>query len=408
MEIDLGQLRADMDAINAFGCVEGLPGINRVSFSDADMAGRRWFMGRCEEAGLETRMDAVGNVLARWNVGSGPAVLAGSHLDSVPNGGAYDGTLGCCAALEAVRTLMDAGFRPASPIEVVAFAEEEGRFGGMLGSQALCGLVDPDWYAAATDETGLPLHEAMSRQGLDPAALASAARPAAEIKAFVELHIEQGPILELAQSNIGVATTISGVFNWTIEFEGVANHSGTTPMHLRQDAFAGLASFAEALPTIIADIGTDQTRLTIGKVALAPNFPHTIPGSATFSLIGRDTNELIMRRVADRCRSELETAARSNGLEFAIQEESRLAPMPLDLDLAQTIDQLAGQRGYASQKMPCGAGHDAQSMAAMTRAGLIFVPSKGGISHAPEEFTTWEDCAKGANVLLDAIRALSS
>lgn len=408
MQIDLARLRSDMDAINQFGRIDGMPGINRVSFSDADMAGRRWFMQRCAQAGLATQMDEVGNVLARWDVGEGPAVLAGSHLDSVPNGGEFDGALGCCAALEAVRTLIEGGFEPALPIEIVAFAEEEGRFGGMLGSQALCGIVDPDWYTSARDDTGLHLHDAMRRQGLDPELLHRALRPAAEIKAFVELHIEQGPILETDRIDIGIATEISGVFNWTVKFKGVANHSGTTPMHLRRDAFAGLAAFAHGIPDIIAEIGTNQTRVTIGKVALEPDFAHTIPGLATFSIIGRDTGEAVVRKVAGRCRQEIGATATLHGLSVEIDEVSWLAPMSLDRGLVQILEGVVQTCGYSCRKMPCGAGHDVQSMASITPSGLIFVPSRGGISHAPEEFTSWEDCAKGANVLMQAIQSLAA
>ncbi len=408
MSIDLRRLKADMDAVNRFGRIADRPGINRVSFSDEDMAARRWFMDQCKAAGLEVRMDVVGNVIARWEVGEGPAVLAGSHLDSVPDGGEFDGALGCCAALEAVRSLKDAEFAPGSPIEVIAFAEEEGRFGGMLGSQAMAGIVDRDWYENAHDETGLHLHDAMRRQGLEPQNLASAARPSEEIKAYLELHIEQGPVLETKEFDIGIATGISGVFYWTVTLGGVANHSGTTPMGLRKDAFVGLAAFANRIPSIIDAVGSDQTRITIGKVALKPDFAHTIPGEAVFSMIGRDGDAAIMKAVADACREAIATASAAQGLTVDIRQESWLSPTALDAGVIDMLDASSQRQGFGTQRMPCGAGHDAQSMAALTRAGLILVPSRNGISHAPEELTSWEACGKGADVLMDAIRTLVS
>lgn len=406
--IDLDRLRADMLELARIGTVAGRPGINRPSFSDADMAGRRFFMERCRAAGLDTTMDVVGNVVARWNAGSGPVVMAGSHLDTVPDGGVFDGTLGTCAALEAVRAMRAAGIQPKRPIEVVATADEEGRFGGMLGSQALAGMVDPDWLEAATDSDGVRLVDVMRAQGLDPDRYAEVARDPAGLHAFLELHIEQGPVLEAVGLAIGIATGVSGVFNWTVTLDGVANHSGTTPMDLRRDAFAGLATFAGRIGAIIDALASDQARLTIGKVELSPNFPHTIPGKATFSIIGRDTDDAVMHRMADLCRRELDKAASSHGLALDIHEESRLAPVALAADLSSILLEQSQGLGYATTTLPSGAGHDAQTMQHVTRSGLIFVPSKGGISHAPEEDTDWQDVERGANVLLHGLLALAA
>jgi N-carbamoyl-L-amino-acid hydrolase len=407
LSIDLERLSTDMLELARIGTVSGRPGINRPSFSDADMAGRRYFMARCREAGLATEMDAVGNVIARWDVGSGPPVMAGSHLDTVPDGGVYDGALGCCAALEAARVMRAAGITPKRPIEVVATADEEGRFGGMLGSQALSGTVDTAWLDQATDADGVRLVDAMRTQGLAPERHAEVARPPGNVHAFLELHIEQGPILEARGLEIGIATGVSGCFNWTVTLTGVANHSGTTPMHLRQDAFAGLAAFAGRIPAIIEEVGGEQTRLTIGKVELEPNFPHTIPGRATFSIIGRDTDEAVMRAMAEACRRELDDAARWHGLDLALREESWLAPVGLDARVVRTLEAASSQLGYRTTTMPSGAGHDAQTMQHLAPSGLIFVPSTGGISHAPEEHTPWPDVERGANLLLHALVELT-
>jgi N-carbamoyl-L-amino-acid hydrolase len=405
LSIDLDRLRDDLLEIARIGTVAGRPGINRPSFSHADMAGRRYFIDRCREAGLDAKMDVVGNVIARWDVGDGAPVMAGSHLDTVPDGGVYDGALGCCAALEAVRVMAAEGIRPARPIEVVATADEEGRFGGMLGSQALTGQVDEAWLSSAVDADGVRLVEAMRAQALVPERFREVARRPGDAHAFLELHIEQGPVLERAGLEIGIATGISGVFNWTVTMTGVANHSGTTPMDLRRDAFVGLTAFAARIPAIIAAAGSEQARITVGKVALEPNFPHTIPGRAVFSLIGRDTEPSVMRAVADACRRALTEAAAAGDLGLDVREESWLDPVRLDAGLAERLSRLGRDLGYRTTTMPSGAGHDAQTMQHLCPAGLIFVPSTNGISHAPEEHTPWPDVERGANLLLHALVA---
>ena len=405
--IDLERLRADLAAVNLIGTLEGQPGINRVSFSDADMAARGWLRRRMEEAGLSSRMDEAGNVFGRWEEGEGPAVLAGSHLDTVPNGGPLDGSLGVLAALESVRTLREAGWRPSRPIEVVCTADEEGRFGGMLGSEAITGALEPEWVQAARDENGIPLTAALREQGLDPDHLRAAARDPSEFSAFLEIHVEQGPVLERAGASVGIVDVVSGCFHWQVTLSGEANHSGSTPMDLRRDAFRGLASFGEGIDAILASAGTAEAKLTVGKVRLEPNFPHTIAGTAVFSLIGRDVEEAGMLRLAEACRSRLDRVAREHRLEVSLRELSWLAPVFLDAGLAELLREEAGRLGLSFRTLPSGGGHDAQTFASVTRSGLIFVPSVGGVSHAPEEWTEWADIERGANLLTAALARLA-
>jgi N-carbamoyl-L-amino-acid hydrolase len=270
-----------LDGANAFGLNPETGGLNRVGFSDADMAARRWIADTMRNDGLTVHTDAVGSVFGRWGPADTSCVMTGSHLDTVPEGGAFDGALGVCVALECVRAMRDAGLTSALPVEVAAFAEEEGRFGGMLGSQAVAGVVTPGWVEAAVDAEGIRLADAMRAQGFDPDTVATAARPPASVAAYLELHIEQGPLLETAGRSVGIARSVSGVCNLAVRLEGRANHSGTTPMDLRADAFAGLAEIAAAIPELIRAHGGPQSRLTIGQVTLQPNFPHTIPGRAT-------------------------------------------------------------------------------------------------------------------------------
>lgn len=405
LTIRIERLKADIEAVNAIGKSEGIPGLNRVSFSDADMAGRRWLMARMKEAGMKARMDAAGNVFGRWAPDSvnadRPAVLAGSHLDTVPQGGAYDGTLGVCAALEAVRTMKEAGLEPLRPVEVVCTADEEGRFGGMFGSQAICGEVDLDWIEAAVDDTGVRLVDAMREQGLDPEAVEP--RDPSEIALFLELHVEQGPVLEREGLAIGVVNAISGVFNWTVTLTGEANHSGTTPMDMRRDAFRGLAEFGAAIPAILKQAGGPETRLTVGQVELSPNFPHSVAGCAMFSIIGRDIEEARMMALASACEVEIDKAADAHGLTVDIARKSWLPPTRLDDEICAQLLELAQTSGYSSRVMASGAGHDAQTFARHVPAGLIFAPSAHGISHSPDEHTEWADIERSANVLTRAI-----
>jgi hydantoinase/carbamoylase family amidase len=398
--IRLERLEARLAAVNRFGADGSGQGINRLSFSEADMQAREWLIEEIGKLGLAARMDAVGNVIGRWDTGSGSAVMVGSHLDSVPRGGTLDGVLGVIAALECVESAMEQDIAPAAPIEIVATSEEEGRFGGMLGAQAMAGCVDSGWFDSATDDSGTLMTDAMRAAGLDPAAYAQARRDPGEVKAFLELHIEQGPVLDCAAKAVGIVEGISGVFNWGVTLTGEANHAGTTPMELRRDAFRGLADFSAAIPAIIDEVGTPATRLTVGKVDLYPNFPHTVPGRAEFVIIGRDMDLTVMSTLAEACRERLDAVARSHGLELSLSEASWLEPTPCHPDIIAAFRRQARALGLDAPVMPSGAGHDAQVMASLTRAGMIFVPSRQGVSHAPEEYTERTHIETGCNLLL--------
>ena len=360
-------------------------------------------MQRIEDAGGQARLDGAGNVIGRWYESESPAVVLGSHIDSVVDGGLFDGSLGVLAGLECVRAIRESDLTPARPIELVAFADEEGRFGGMFGVQAYCGLVTPDWLQNAADPDGQRLYDAMQAQGFDPLGALNAARRPEEIHAFLELHIEQGPVLEAEKRRIGVVEGISGIFKWVVHLVGRANHAGTSPMQLRSDAFSGLATFAHEIPRILDEEGSPASRLTVGKVELLPGNPHTVPGEAIFSLVGRDIDSDTLRALADACRRVLGAIARRKGLHFEYRELSWLAPQPCHADVIAAFDRAARGLGYDPLRMPSGAGHDTQFMAEFARAGMIFVPSVGGVSHAPGELTHWADVDAGAQVLLRAL-----
>ncbi len=406
--IDLVRLQALLDGINRFGRNPASGGFNRPGFSEADMAVRRWFAETMAGDGMTVTSDAAANVFGRFGPAEGPCVMAGSHLDTVPEGGAFDGALGVAVALECVRAMRDAGIAPATAIEVVATAEEEGRFGGMLGSQAIAGQVSPEWLDAAADAEGVKLSAAMRACGLDPQAVPSCRRAPESVRAYLELHVEQGPTLEVAGIPVGIADSISGVCLLFVHLHGVANHSGTTPMTMRADAFAGLAAIAASILALIAAFGTGETRITIGKVEVRPNFAHTIPGDAAFTVVLRDTDEQVMRTVTERMIATIAAVAAANGLTHTVETRSWLPPVKLDTDLVALLGEKAASLGIRARTMPSGAGHDAQTMQSLCPSALIFVPSRGGVSHAPEEWTGWPDIEKGANLMLAALIELAA
>jgi len=405
--IDIARLRRLLDGVNAFGINAVTGGYNRVGYSAADTAVREWFAQQMSSDGLAVSRDAVNNLFGRYGSADGPCIMTGSHLDTVPEGGAFDGSLGACIALECIRAMKEAGFAPKTAIVAVATAEEEGRFGGMLGSQTIAGTVNREWIEQASDADGIRLVDAMRAQGLDAHGALDAAWPAGSIKAFLELHIEQGPVLERAEIPIGVANAISGVCFLQVRYDGIANHSGTTPMDMRADAFAGLAAFANTIPATIDGFGTEQSRITIGKVELQPNFAHTIPGAAEFSIILRDTSEAVMRQLREAVIANVETTAKAYGLRCGIEEKSWLAPVTLDAELHGLLLEESGKLGIEALDMPSGAGHDTQTMQSLCPAGLVFIPSRNGISHAPEEWSDWADIEKGAQLMLNALVRLS-
>lgn len=402
------RLKSLLGAINQFGFNAATGGYNRPGFSQADKQVRDWFASQLTKDGLSVTRDAADNIFGRLGPLDAPCIMVGSHLDTVPEGGAFDGALGVAIGLECIRAIQDHDIPLRHPVVVAATSDEEGRFGGMLGSQTISDQLAPGWAEEAEDADGIKLTDAMRRQGCNPDALPHSAWPSGSIRAFLELHVEQGPVLETAALSIGIVEGVSGVLVLSIELDGVANHSGTTPMELRSDAFAGLAQIAAGIPDMIQKIGTDQSRITIGKVAIEPNFPHTIPGHATFTIIIRDLSADVMDMLRAQLANNVAAACKQHRLTHRIEERSYIAPTLLDPALRSILVAEADALGLEHQIMPSGAGHDAQTMQAFCPSGLIFVPSKDGISHAPEEWTDWPDIEKGAQLMLNTILRLAT
>lgn len=408
MEINLDRLKDTLLELSRFGFNEDDKGIYRMGFSEADLAARRWLMETLEGEGFDARMDGAGNVYGRYGPADKPSVTVGSHLDSVPAGGMFDGALGVMAALEILRCCKDRDVALEWPLELVATSEEEGRYGGMFGSQAIAGDLTPGWILSAHDADGNRLADAMTAAGFEPLKALEARRPPSSMRAFLELHVEQGPVLSQVGKTIGLVDCIAGVFKWIVRLIGKADHAGTAPMDMRSDAFMGLADFAHEIPRIIEEDGTERSRITVGKVDLKPGSPHTIPGEAMFTLVGRDIEESVMEALCQSCRKSLSAIARRHKLMFEYEQVSWLKPKPCDPDIVDLLERHASRLELPHQRMPSGAGHDTQFLAEVTKAGMLFVPSVGGVSHSPDECTHWSDIEAGANVLLNAALELAT
>jgi hydantoinase/carbamoylase family amidase len=347
--------------------------------------------------GLEVEVDPAGNLIGRWEVGEGPPVIAGSHLDTVPSGGRLDGALGVAGALHAVAELQRRAVTPARPLWVVAFMDEEGtRFGAALfGSRAYAG-EDVTPLGSRADAAGVTLAEAMRARGFDIARAGEAAR-VRDVRAYLELHIEQGPVLETEGKQIGVVTSIVGQRRFTVRLRGQANHAGTTPMALRRDAFAGAARIALELRDH-ARSRRDAT-VTVGRVSVSPGGVNVVPGRAEFTI---DARASTADGVAELERQVAEVAARvarEEDLGLELEPTFSLEPLELDPGLVGSVERAAAAEGAASLRLPSGAGHDAMVIGRHVPAAMIFVPSVGGISHSPAEHTSVDELELGVRVL---------
>jgi len=406
--VDFERLQHDVESLAAIGRQED-HGIYRMAFSPGDMEARGWLLGRIEEAGLQPYQDGAANLHGRyrWD-GRTPSVMTGSHMDTVPGAGHLDGALGVVVALECVRRIAELGIETRYPLELVAFTDEEGRFGGMIGSQAIRGGLTPESIHSARDLAGVSLVDAMGAHGLRAMDALRATRKPESIHAFVELHIEQGPVLDRENIPIGVVDSITGLFKWQVRLIGAANHAGTTPMNMRRDAFCGLAELSCEIPRLLEENGSARSVATIGRVALSPGAANVVPGLAEFTLEARDTSPEVLTELGNAFRKAISAIARRRGLRFEFDVLSEIAPVRCDPSVVQTIHQAAAALGVQALQMPSGAAHDTQMMAALTRAAMIFIPSKEGRSHSPAEWTPWENIEIGANVALATLLRLAT
>jgi N-carbamoyl-L-amino-acid hydrolase len=405
-----GDIAADPDrmeqrilALGKFGTNEE-GGVSRVAYSDADIAGRNYIKGLMRDAGLSVRIDTAGNIIGRREGSEEglPPIMFGSHIDSVPGGGNYDGDVGVIGAIEVAQLMYERGITTRHPIEIVSFTEEEG---GLVGSRAMIGKLT-DAALGVVSHSGMTIREGIKQVGGDPSRLDLAARKPGDIAAFLELHIEQGAILHQDGVNIGVVEGIVGIRWWDVTVEGFANHAGTTPMNRRWDAMVTAAELTLAINRIATDLPGRQVA-TVGKIQAFPGAPNVIPGEVLLSLEIRDLDAAKIQQVFDLIKAEADRIGSRRSTPVRFQEiDVASPPAPTDEQMRRIISASAEELGMSFSLMPSGAGHDAQDMATIAPTGMIFVPSVDGISHSPQEFTSPEDMANGATVLLKAVLAI--
>ncbi|MDQ1383604.1 MAG: beta-ureidopropionase / N-carbamoyl-L-amino-acid hydrolase [Actinomycetota bacterium] len=405
LSISYPRLRARLDALAEIGAIDD-GGCARLALTDEDRLGRDLVVSWMRDLGLRVDVDEIGNVVGTWPADSTDApVMTGSHIDTVATGGRFDGTLGVLAGIEVLETIITAGVELARPLAVAFFTDEEGsRFApDMLGSLVFAG--------------GMPLEDALAIRGFDDAVLGEELLrigyagpqpcPARPPHAYVELHIEQGPVLEAEALTIGAVTGVQGI-SWTeLSIAGQSNHAGTTPMSMRHDAGYAAAAIAAFVRGLATEMGPPQVA-TVGRINVHPNLVNVVAARATLTVDLRNTDDALVteseRRLAVFC-AEL---AQREGVTIEARSLARFAPVDFDAAVVALVEEVARARGLSTKRMPSGAGHDAQMLARMCPAGMVFVPSVRGISHNPAELTSDADLEAGANVLLHVLLRLAS
>ena len=408
--IDGSALRHRLETLSAFGRPAGgsfADGVSRVAYSDADVQGRTYVIDLMKAAALETRIDPAGNIFGRrpGSDRSLPPILFGSHIDSVPTGGNFDGDLGSLASLGVIEALDKAGTRTRHPLEMVIWAAEEGvAFNrGLAGSRIVAGDIAPEHMEQMWN--GMRRADAIRKIGGDPDRIMEARRDKGAWHGYLELHIEQGGTLERTKTAIGVVQGIVAIERYEARITGFANHAGTTPMAERQDAMVAAARLTLAVREAVTRLPGRQVG-TVGKIDVSPNAPNVVPGGATLIIELRDLSTTTLKTIGDDIRMRAAAIATETKTAIQIVPASSNPPAFADRAVQDVVERAAAGLGLSSSRMPSGAGHDAQMMAQLAPMGMIFVPSIGGISHSPKELTTWDDCANGGNVLLLSVLAL--
>ena len=405
--IDALTLRQRLEALSVFGRPVGgsfADGVSRVAYSDADVAGRKYVIDLMRGAKLDPRIDPAGNIFAKraGTDASLPPILFGSHIDSVPSGGNFDGDLGSLAALSAIEALDRAGTRTRHPLEIVVWSAEEGvAFGrGLAASRIVAGDVKPSDMDAVWN--GMTRRDCVRKIGGDPDRIMDAVRPKGAHHAYLELHIEQGGTLERDKVEVGVVEGIVGIQRYSAVVTGFGNHAGTTPMAERQDALIAASQLTLAVREAVNARPGRQVG-TVGQLNVEPNAPNVIPGVVRMTIEVRDLSTPKMNEIVADIRQRASVIATNTRTKIEINELSTNPPALATEDVQRAIERASKSLGLSNRRQPSGAGHDAQVIAQLGPMGMIFVPSVGGISHSPRELTKWEDCANGANVLLAAV-----
>ncbi|MFC1629587.1 Zn-dependent hydrolase, partial [Gemmatimonadota bacterium] len=400
--VDRARLEHNLQTLGGIGRDPVTGGIERTAFSAADLEARRWFITRLEEAGLSVQIDEIANIIGRLP-GQNPeaeAIVLGSHLDSVPQGGRFDGALGLMIALELVESMRDLNIHLSHPLEIVSFSDEEG---GLLGSRGWIGTLTGE--DLAEEYHGRPLTAILQDLGLDPERVPEARRSPEEIAAYLEVHIEQGRVLEREGLQVGIVEGIVALDEYEITVHGTANHAGTTRMSDREDPMAAVARMVVSIREEVEAQGGDLVA-TVGRIGVEPGAPNVIPSIARFTIDIRDPSRIILDRAITNLIDRFDTIAREEGVMVGWETLVQIPAAPADQIVIDTLLEAAAPYGYPHRIIPSGAGHDAQSIARLAPMGMLFAPSVGGLSHSPAEFTRTEDAAACADVLLRAIMLL--
>jgi N-carbamoyl-L-amino-acid hydrolase len=403
VRVDGDRLLGRLAALAEVGAIDG-GGCSRLALTDDDRAGRDLVVSWMTDLGLSVRIDTIGNVVARWGDDGPAAVMTGSHVDTVRSGGRYDGNLGVLAGLEVIESLIDAGVTPGRPIEVAFFTNEEGsRF-------------SPDMLGSLTYAGGMAIESALDIVGIDGATVGDElARigyvgthpcPGRVPHAYVELHIEQGPVLEAEGIDIGVVEGVQGISWQELVIEGQANHAGTTPMAMRHDAGFAAAAVSHFVRRLASELGPPQVG-TVGSMQLRPDLVNVVAARATLTVDLRNTDDGVLHDAEARLASFLDDLRQSEGVRITSRPLARFEPVAFDARVVSLVEATAARQGRTTRRMPSGAGHDAQMLARVCPAGMVFVPSVKGISHNPAEYTKPDDLVAGANVLLEVVLALA-
>lgn len=412
VSIDAQRLMADLIGLGTIGRLPS-GGLSRTSFSSEDAAARQWYIDRCTEAGLDVTADGIGNLIVSSPIAdeltdaARPAVWSGSHIDTVPNGGAFDGALGSLAALECVRRIHEERLVLDRPVRCVVYADEEGNYAQLLGSRALTRGFSRRQLEALHGRDGDRFVDTFTAAGGDVDQATDAVLPHGTIDSSVELHIEQGPVLEMRGIDIGVVTGIVAIGGGTVTLRGRADHAGTTPMTMRKDAGVAAGALLAALPKTAASI-SERAVVTSGMVTFEPGGANVVPEAAHVSIDLREPSASGIAALESAVIGQAERIAADHGLELEIDFGHAVPPAPLDEGVQGIVAAAAEARGLSHIPIHSGAGHDSQNIATVAPTGMIFVPSIGGRSHCPEEDTSWDDVTNGGQVLLDSIIGLAN
>ncbi len=402
LRINPERLRKSIEELSLYGRPVGgsfADGVSRVAFSDADVIGHKYAMELIKAVESTPRIDPAGNIFARreGSDSSLPRILFGSHIDSVPNGGNFDGDLGSLSAIEIMRTLNERGVVARHPLELVIWTAEEA---GLIGSSAAAGELPREELDRSV--YGVKVADGFRKLGGDPARLAEARRASGSFRCYLELHIEQGGNLDKAGIPIGVVEGIVAIDEYDVEIRGFANHAGTTPMPERRNALLAAAKLIEAVQEVVTSRPGRQVG-TVGHLEVSPNARNVVPGLVKHSIELRDLSAEKIAALAEQIKARAQEIAKQTDTEIVITKVEHDPPAHATPEIQAAIGKAATELGLKTMRLPSGAGHDAQMMARLGPMGMIFVPSVGGISHSPKELTRWEDCANGANVLMHTI-----